>query len=159
VKWILNLLIIGAIVVAAIWYFGSNRDRDRLRSAGEQVETTVRSAGDALEQRLQSRNLGTNDIQDELARTGRVIREKSRSAGDAISDATADARVTAAIKAKLFQHAELSGLSISVNTTNGVVTLSGSVASPELIGKAMLLALETEGVRQVISTLQVQAEN
>jgi len=37
-----------------------------------------------------------------------------------------------------------------------VVTLSGTVASPEHISKAMLLAMETGGVREVVSTLQVQ---
>ena len=51
---------------------------------------------------------------------------------------------------------ELSALSISVNTTAGVVTLSGFVNSTEDISKAMLLALETDGVREVISTLQVK---
>jgi len=51
---------------------------------------------------------------------------------------------------------ELSALSISVNTTEGVVTLSGTVSSSENVSKAMLLAMETDGVREVISTLQVK---
>ena len=51
---------------------------------------------------------------------------------------------------------DLSALSISVNTTSGIVTLSGTVSSPEHISKAMLLAMETEGVREVVSTLQVR---
>ena len=51
---------------------------------------------------------------------------------------------------------ELSALSISVNTTEGIVTLSGTVSSAEDISKAMLLAMETDGVREVISTLQVK---
>ena len=79
-------------------------------------------------------------------------------AGHAIADATADARITAAIKAKLVASRDLSALNISVNTTAGVVTLSGHVSSPENISKAMLLAMETDGVREVISTLQVKAK-
>jgi osmotically-inducible protein OsmY len=42
-----------------------------------------------------------------------------------------------------------------VSTTDGVVTLSGKVDSAQLVSRAMLLALETGGVRQVISTLQI----
>ncbi|MGQ9695827.1 MAG: BON domain-containing protein [Thermodesulfobacteriota bacterium] len=51
---------------------------------------------------------------------------------------------------------DLSALSISVSTAAGRVTLSGTVGSPELIGKAVALALETEGVREVVSTLKVK---
>jgi osmotically-inducible protein OsmY len=58
--------------------------------------------------------------------------------------------------AKLAADPDLSVFSISVATTAGRVTLSGTVASPELIGKATALALETDGVREVVSTLQVK---
>ncbi len=75
--------------------------------------------------------------------------------GEAASDATLDTRATAAIKTKLAADADLSALSISVTTTEGRVTLSGTVASPELIGKAIALALETEGVREVVSTMKI----
>ena len=85
-----------------------------------------------------------------------MVRRTAEKAGQAIADATADARATAAIKARLLTHRDLSALDISVNTTMGVVTLSGSVSSREDISKAMLLAMETDGVREVISTLQVK---
>jgi hyperosmotically inducible periplasmic protein len=75
--------------------------------------------------------------------------------GEKIADSAADARVTAAIKAKLAVDPDLSALAISVSTTSGIVTLSGKVGSAELVGKAMLVALETEGVRDVIATMQV----
>jgi hyperosmotically inducible protein len=67
-----------------------------------------------------------------------------------------DARITAAIKAKLLTSKELSAWNISVNTTAGVVTLSGIVDSPDEIGRAMVIAMDAEGVREVISTLQVK---
>jgi osmotically-inducible protein OsmY len=100
--------------------------------------------------------LRPEDIKDELARTGRVVRRAASNAGHAIADATADARITAAIKAKLVGSRDLSALNISVNTTAGVVTLSGAVSSSEHVSKAILLAMQTEGVREVVSTLQVQ---
>ena len=79
-----------------------------------------------------------------------------RQAGHAIADATADARITAAIKARLVTSRDLPAFNLSVNTTAGVVTLSGAVSSPEQVGKAILIAMETDGVREVVSTLQVK---
>ena len=49
-----------------------------------------------------------------------------------------------------------SAVAISVSTTDGVVTLSGSASSPENIRRAMTLAYETDGVNQVVSTLLVK---
>jgi len=50
----------------------------------------------------------------------------------------------------------VSAVSISVNTTDGVVTLSGNVSTHEDLKKAMDLALATDGCNKVISTLQVK---
>ena len=131
-------------------------ERPRGQAAGQKVETAAKSARDAAQDELHVLHLRPEDIKDELARTGQVVRREARQAGQAIADATADARTTAAIKAKLLASRDLSALNISVNTTAGVVTLSGSCLSSEHIGKAMLLAMETDGVREVISTLQVK---
>ena len=151
------VLVLGiALGGAALWFYTNYRHDPRVQSAGEKVETAAKSVHDAATNQLQVLHLRPEDIKDELGRTGRVIRRAATDAGHAIADATADARVTAAIKAKLIASRDLSALRISVNTTAGVVTLSGSVASPEHIGKAILLAMQTDGVREVVSTLQVQ---
>ncbi len=150
-------LIVGVILGAVgLWYLSTTGGQSRAKAAGQQIQNAATSARDAVEERLRVLDLRTNDIKDELARTGQVVRRKAREAGQAIADATADARITAAIKAKLIANRELSGLGISVNTTGGIVTLSGYVGSTEQIGKAMLQAMETDGVREVISTLQVK---
>ncbi len=146
-------LIIGVVLGAAgLWFFSSGQGK----SAGKQIQDAATSTRDAVQEKLRVLDLRTNDIKDELTRTGQVIRRRARDAGQVIADATADARTTAAIKAKLIANRDLPGLGISVNTTAGVVTLSGFVGSTEQISKAMLLAMDTEGVREVISTLQVK---
>jgi len=150
-------LIIGiAIGIAAVWYFNHNKNNSQFHSAGEEIKSTAQSAGNALDEKLRSWKLDRESITNELARTGRVIRDKASAAGQALKDATADARVTAAIKTKLVKDPDLSAWDIHVSTTDGVVTMSGTVSSPELIGKAMELALDTDGAHQVISTLQVK---
>ena len=155
-------LVLGmAIGAAAFWYFSTDQGRSRTSPNGSrtQAESPARSAKDAAQDKLRDLGLRTEDIKDELARTGQIVRRKAREAGQAIADATADARTTAAIKGKLLTDRDLSAVSISVNTTGGIVTLSGSVSSPEHIGKAVLLAMETDGVREVVSTLQVRVKN
>ena len=127
-----------------------------MQSVTNHAENAAKSAGDAIQEKLRVLDLRPQDIKDELARTGQVVRRKAKEAGQAIADATADARITAAIKGKLVASRELSALSISVNTTAGIVTLAGTVPSNEAISKAMLLAMETDGVKEVISTLQVK---
>lgn len=154
---ILLSLIIGiAIGIAAVWYFEHNKNNSQFHNPGEEIKNTAQSAGNAISEKLKDWKLDRESITNELARTGRVMRDKANTAGKAVSDATADGRVTAAIKAKYVRDSDLSAWDIHVSTTDGVVTLSGTVSSPDLIGKAMELALDTDGARQVISTLQVK---
>ena len=127
-----------------------------MKQATNEVESAVKSAGDAVQEKLKVFDLRPQDVKDELARTGQVVRRKAKEAGQAIADATADARITTAIKGKLVANRDLSALSISVNTTAGVVTLSGTVPTTEDLSKAMLLAMEVDGVKEVVSTLQVK---
>src|SRR5438552_14744090 len=158
-KMLITLLVGFVIGAAAVWFYHTNQGKTTVRAAGEQIENGAKSARDAVQEKLRVLDLRPEDIKDDLARGGQIVRRKAREAGKAIADATADARVTATIKAKLLANRDLSALSISVNTTEGVVTLSGAVASPEDISKAMLLAMETDGVREVVSTLQVKTKN
>lgn len=160
-------LLLGIIIgVGGLWYLSKDKNRDvqqvEDRVAGH-VERTYESAQDLTEQakqeitvRLEALDLHPEDIQAELAEQGRIVRRKARDIGDLAADAASDARATAEIKAKLVADSELSALNISVSTTAGLVTLSGTVDSLELIGKAMALALATEGVREVVSTIQVE---
>jgi len=155
-RFILTLLVGIALGIAAVWYFNHNKNNSQFQTAGQEIKSTAQNAGNALSDKLHSWNLDRDHITNELARTGRVIRDKADAAGKALKDATLDGRVTTEIKAKLVKDSDLSAWDIHVSTTDGVVTLSGTVSSPDLIGKAMELALDTDGARQVISTLQVK---
>jgi hyperosmotically inducible periplasmic protein len=157
---ILLTLVIGVLVGGtAVWLYATKEGRSTAKATGVQIESAAKSTKDVLQEQMKVLELRSDDIKEELARTGTVVRRKARDAGQAISDATADARTTAAIKSKLLASRDLSALSISVNTTGGIVTLSGTVNSSEDISKAMLLAMDTDGVREVVSTLQVKAKN
>ena len=101
---------------------------------------------------------GNKNLKEDLAHSRDAVEEKAKKAGEAIADVAANARITAAIKAKLATELGVTALGeISVDTTDGLVTLSGTVSSKEDVKKAVTVAAETEGVRKVISTLQVKA--
>jgi gas vesicle protein len=150
-------LVVGiAVGAVAVGFYNSRQGKSTVHTTGDQIESSTKSARDLIEEKLKLLDLRSEDIRDDLARTGQVVRRKAREIGQAIADGTADARTTAKIKGKLLANRDLSAMNISVNTTTGVVTLSGSVSSPEDIGKAVLVAMETDGVREVISSLQVK---
>jgi len=154
------ILLVGIVVgAAAVWIYGTRQGKSAVHATGEQIESATKSARDTVQEKLRVLDLRPEQVKEDLARTGQVVRRRTREAGQAIADATADARVTTAIKGKLVANKDLSALSISVNTTGGVVTLSGTVSTPEDISKAMLLAMETDGVKEVVSTLQVKPPN
>jgi hypothetical protein len=153
---LLLLVIVLVAAVAAIWFFGPGRDTAPARETRTGIEAGAERLRDRIAEQLESFSLRPEEIREELSRSGSVVREKTREIGATIADATAETRTTAAIKAKFVRDPELAARHISVNTTGNVVTLSGHVASHEQIGRAILLALEVDGVREVISTLQIR---
>jgi len=156
VKALFSLFVLALIGFAAFWYLTGARREESVQKAEEEVAKTAVRLKDAIEDKLKNTSLRGDDIKEELARSGKVVRQLAKDVSAVVAEATVDARVTAAIKTKLVKDPDLSALSISVNTTYGVVTLSGTAPSYDAIGKAMLLAMETDGVREVISTLQVR---
>jgi osmotically-inducible protein OsmY len=146
-RLIIGLLLGIIITVAAIWFFGRGADSRDARG-------TLGRAGEELRE-------GAEDV------VGRVregiggidsdgIRENMREGGRRITDASADAVITGKVKARFATDSELSVWKIGVDTTDGRVTLSGTVSSQGQIDRAVELAGGVEGVRQVVSTLQIQ---
>lgn len=67
-----------------------------------------------------------------------------------------DLQITAQVKSKLAADVGVSSVTnISVNSTNGVVTLSGQVNSPDVKTKAEAAAKSVSKVVRVVDTLQV----
>lgn len=105
----------------------------------------------SLEQKLKEWRLTPADIKQDIAKTGKVVRSKAAEVGSRMSDA----RIVAVVKAKYVLDSGLSALAINVDCHDGEVVLNGTVKSPDLIGRAVALALETDGVKNVVSRLKV----
>lgn len=73
-----------------------------------------------------------------------------------VSATSDDATITARVKTILLNDQAGSLWKVDVETFNGVVTLSGAVASADERDRAIALARKANGVVDVKSTLQVQ---
>jgi hyperosmotically inducible periplasmic protein len=88
------------------------------------------------------------------ATTGEVARDAAAKADD-IGDATKDAALTAAVKTKFLADTKVSGLKIDVDTSKGVLTLTGTVPTADERTHAVAIAKETDGVKSVVNKLKV----
>jgi hyperosmotically inducible periplasmic protein len=162
-----NGLVLGIIFGAlAFWYIQKKarehpEAQQRYEQAAAQTASnatvTAESMSDALRAKLDTLDLNTGQIKDELAHSGQVFRRKAQDIGDAAVSDASDARAVTEIKAKYAMDSSLSVWKISVSCDKGHVKLSGTVKSPDDIGKAIALALDAGGVRDVTSTIQVQS--
>ncbi len=149
-------LLTGAFLCAlAGGYFAIHKEPG-VRHAQDVTASAFQRAAEAVEAKLVAWHLTGDDIERELTATGKVVRRQMGDFGAAVADAATDAKITGKIKAKYAPDKEVSALGIGVTTTDGRVTLSGNVSSNKQISKAMMLALETDGVREVSSTLRVK---
>ena len=75
--------------------------------------------------------------------------------GKSVGETIDDAAITARVKTALLNDPQVGGTRIDVDTTLGVVTMSGVVKSRDEEQRAIQLARGISGVRDVKSTLQV----
>lgn len=76
--------------------------------------------------------------------------------GKTVGQTIDDATITTRVKTALLNDPDVAGLKIDVDTSQGVVTLSGEVKSSVEESKAVTLARRIPGVTDVRSTLQVR---
>jgi hyperosmotically inducible protein len=77
--------------------------------------------------------------------------------GGATTAAIDDSTITTKVKAAIIAEPTLSAMDIKVNTTEGVVTLSGTLDDPQKITKAEHLAQAVDGVKTVNNELVVKS--
>jgi len=78
-----------------------------------------------------------------------------RATDDGVVD---DAIITARVKTALLNDRQVGATKIDVTTVNGVVTMSGTVKSQAEAARAIDLARQAPGVKDVKSTLQIIPE-
>ena len=77
--------------------------------------------------------------------------------GKTVGQNVDDATITTSVKTKLAAEQAGTLTAVNVDTSQGVVSLSGTVESEALKQRATTLAQETQGVSRVVNNLQVRA--
>jgi len=95
-----------------------------------------------------------NGTLDQLEYTDHRIQAEQKIAKRVVSDSV----ITSKIKAKLLGDEGLKSLKVSVETHQGIVLLSGFVATEDQIKLAEKVALETEGVKSVKNSLVLKKD-
>jgi hypothetical protein len=103
------------------------------------------------------RTVGTTGVNTEKAReVGAKVGETAATAAEQGRHAINDGATTAKIKAKMALDDTVKALDIDVDTTGTTVTLSGVVGSEAQKTRALQLARETDGVKQVVDNIRVR---
>ena len=116
------------------------------------LNPSMAPAREKIDQKLIDWHLTNDDIKADLAKTGQVVRTKAAQAGGVMSDA----RIHTVIKAKYVLDRDLSATDIDVSVDHGSVILNGTVASETLVGEAVALAMDTDGVTTVSARLTIK---
>ena len=120
------------------------------------VADTTREAAtgmsETISEKLADWHLTPDEVKADLSHSGQVVREKAQVAGSRI----VDARIVTVIKAKYVLDHYLSARDITVDSHDGIVALGGTVPSAGLLGRAVELALDTDGVSRVVSQITLQ---
>jgi osmotically-inducible protein OsmY len=88
--------------------------------------------------------------------TGIAVGAGAKEATQQVGDAATDASITAAIKMRMADDPVVSAMKINVDTTDGKVTLSGTVRNAAEEDQAVGLARSVDGVKSVDSKLVVR---
>ena len=129
---------------------------ERAENAAEKTKDAAVDAKDAIAAKLNEWKLTPSDIKADLQNSGRVVRNKTVAAGEKVGGTIDNARLVTVINGKYLTDGDLSSRKINVDAKDGIVTLTGAVPSLELAGRALLLALDTDGVSQVVGVLTIE---
>lgn len=155
-KTLFILLLLAAIAGAFGWrYYQRSQNPtlgDRAAAIAEHSKEMAINAKDAAMAKFEEWNLTPENIKSELSKTGQIVGSRATVVGEK----TEDARIITLIKSRYLVEKNLSSFSISVGCKEGEVSLT-SVNEPNQIAQAVALALQTNGVRSVVSRLQVKA--
>lgn len=113
---------------------------------------------DAFSRQRAEWQLDADNLKAELEKNGRIVREKATTARESTAMTGDNAQIVTVVKSKLVADPEIFASKIQVGADQGVVSLTGSAGSADLVGRAIQLALDTEGVNRVVSSLTIDAK-
>lgn len=132
------------------------RETSGVRNVVDQVRVTEAAATGGFDRDADDRVGAAADRAGERAddaaeRAGDRADDAADRAGAAVTDAT----ITATVKTKFLADDVVEGTKIDVDTSGGIVTLTGTAPSKAAADRAVALARETDGVSRVVNNVKV----
>src|SRR5689334_18270847 len=85
------------------------------------------------------------------------VKEKTEHAAKKTAEVITDTAITTEVKTKLLAAKGVPGSKVDVDTTNGVVTLKGTVPTRAARAKAVRITRAAKGVKHVVNQLTIGA--
>ncbi|ART79101.1 molecular chaperone OsmY [Oceanisphaera avium] len=142
-----------AVVLSSVLAGGSAFAADATDPNGSMMSTKKENAAEHENHTI---NNAANSTKDAARTTKENAADSAREAAHSTKETANDGIITTKVKAELVQADAIKSGDISVETENGVVTLSGFVESQEQIKHAVEVAGKVEGVASVNDKLNVK---
>lgn len=126
-----------------------------LVACGEQEDATV---GQRLDGAVAEVKQSGTQMGQDARQAAQDVQSAGSQAADAIARGAADATITAKVNAALAADDQLKALAIDVDTTNGLVQLTGTAPNAEARERATTLARAVDGVVQVDNRLTIDGQ-
>jgi len=130
------------------------------KKTGDAIGTAAKKTGSATENAAKKTGSATENA---AKKTGNATEDAAKKTGNATENAAkktatvmTDAEITSAVKTKLLGDKAVGGMKVDVDTSHGVVTLTGPVYSTGERDEALRLARTTKGVKSVVNKLTVE---
>jgi len=122
------------------------------------MDTTTSTSSADVSSRITEWRLSANEIQKDLDSGAVIVRTKESVVGAPTGNSD-DSVIETMVKGKLQSDKEVASSQIDVAAKNGEVTLKGSADSADHVGRAIALALDTQGVTKVSSEIKVSGSS
>jgi hyperosmotically inducible protein len=125
---------------------------------GCQQEGTAENAGKKIDRAAENVSKNIDEASEKIGKEIDIAKDsvidKTKATGEYIDDSVITAKIKAAIENDpMFQASH-----VEVTTVNGVVKLSGTVDSEQILGRAMEVASSERNVKSVQTTLMVNVD-
>jgi osmotically-inducible protein OsmY len=147
----------------------TNRDTvgSRIDAATNRVSNSVANASDSMssaaqgmvgQARMMEWKLSASDIQADLANNNPIVRTKNNAAGTPTGNVDKSV-LKSSVESRLAANSDLAALKLDVDADkDGEINLSGKASSAEQVGRAIALALDTDGVNKVTSKIKLDKD-
>ena len=126
------------------------------QTVGQKLDTAVARTEQAVVDAKSQAETSMGKAENAMKDAANKAQASGKSATSKMADTMDDVSITAAVSAELVKNADLSALTINVDTKNGNVTLNGPAPTAAAKEKAATLAKAVKGVTSVDNRLVVK---